>query len=80
MGKALLNDTCGTDLVEYVMLLAFLAAFSGALFVGAGDSISALWHSSNNQLATAAYSVTTSGASSSVASEPAPPANGGSGH
>jgi Flp pilus assembly pilin Flp len=65
--KLLLNDTSGQDLVEYVMLLAFLAAFSGALFVGAGASVSGLWRTSNSQLAVA--NSVTSGATNSVASD-----------
>jgi Flp pilus assembly pilin Flp len=78
MRKSFLKDTAGVDLVEYVLLLAFLAAFSGALFIGAGDSISGLWHTSNSQLATAANSVVTSGTSSGVASAPVPPPSDGS--
>jgi Flp pilus assembly pilin Flp len=76
MLKVFLNDTSAQDLVEYIMLLAFLAAFSGALFIGAGDSISSIWRSSNSQLVEA-NSIAPSNAGSSVASEPVPPPSHG---
>ena len=46
-------DEKGQDLIEYTLLLAFVALASGALFLGAGGSINGIWTSSNNQLAQA---------------------------
>jgi Flp pilus assembly pilin Flp len=43
----------GQDLIEYTLLLAFVALASAALFMGAGGSISGIWTTSNSQLAAA---------------------------
>jgi Flp pilus assembly pilin Flp len=48
-----LMDEGGQDLIEYTLLMAFVALASGALFLGAGGSVSGIWSSSNNQLAQA---------------------------
>ena len=34
------NDEQGQDLIEYTLLLAFVALASAALFIGAGGSVS----------------------------------------
>ena len=49
----LLNDEQGQDLIEYTLVLAFVALASAALFLGAGGSIVGIWSTSNNQLAQA---------------------------
>jgi Flp pilus assembly pilin Flp len=49
----LLNDDAGQDLIEYTLLMAFVALASAALFIGAGGSISGIWTSSNSQLVAA---------------------------
>jgi Flp pilus assembly pilin Flp len=49
----LLNDEQGQDLIEYTLVLAFMALASAALFLGAGGSIGGIWSTSNNQLAQA---------------------------
>ncbi|MGA2114293.1 MAG: Flp family type IVb pilin [Bryobacteraceae bacterium] len=50
------NDEQGQDLIEYTLLLAFVALASAALFIGAGGSVSKIWTSANAQLAAAATS------------------------
>jgi Flp pilus assembly pilin Flp len=47
------NDDQGQDLIEYTLLMAFVALASAALFLGAGGSISSIWSTSNSQLAAA---------------------------
>ena len=43
----------GQDLVEYTLLLAFVALASAALFIGAGVSINSIWTKANTALASA---------------------------
>jgi len=45
-----LNDDQGQDLIEYTLLMAFVALASAALFLGAGGSIKGIWTTSNSQL------------------------------
>jgi Flp pilus assembly pilin Flp len=40
----------GQDLVEYTLLLAFVALASAALFIGAGGSVSGIWQTANSRL------------------------------
>ena len=47
------KDESGQDLIEYTLLMAFVALASAALFIGAGGSISGIWTASNSQLTTA---------------------------
>jgi Flp pilus assembly pilin Flp len=47
------NDEHGQDLIEYTLLMAFVALASAALFLGAGTSIKGIWTTTNTQLATA---------------------------
>ena len=49
----LLKDEQGQDLIEYTLLMAFVALASAALFLGAGGSIKGIWSTSNSQLAAA---------------------------
>ncbi|MGO9254825.1 MAG: Flp family type IVb pilin [Bryobacteraceae bacterium] len=56
MGKLLhhlLVDDHGQDLIEYTLLMAFVALGSAALFMGAGRDISGIWRTSNSQLVAA---------------------------
>jgi Flp pilus assembly pilin Flp len=46
-------DEQGQDLIEYTLLMAFVALASAGLFLGAGGSIKGIWSVSNNQLAQA---------------------------
>jgi Flp pilus assembly pilin Flp len=48
------KDEQGQDLIEYTLLMAFVALASAVLFLGAGDSIKNIWKITNNQLANAA--------------------------
>jgi Flp pilus assembly pilin Flp len=47
------NDEQGQDLIEYTLLMAFVALASAALFLGAGGSIKGIWSTSNSQLVAA---------------------------
>ena len=46
-------DEQGQDLIEYTLLMAFVALASAGLFLGAGGSVKGIWSASNNQLAQA---------------------------
>jgi Flp pilus assembly pilin Flp len=48
-----LRDEQGQDLIEYTLLLAFVALSSAALFIGSGESISGIWNVANSQLVVA---------------------------
>ena len=48
-----LRDEQGQDLIEYTLLLAFVALASAALFIGAGNSVKGIWTATNNQLSAA---------------------------
>lgn len=48
--RNLWNDEQGQDLIEYTLLMAFVALASAALFIGAGGSIKGIWSSSASQL------------------------------
>jgi Flp pilus assembly pilin Flp len=43
----------GQDLIEYTLLMAFVALASAALFLGAGGSITGIWSQSATNLASA---------------------------
>jgi Flp pilus assembly pilin Flp len=51
--KTLWIDEGGQDLIEYTLLLAFVALASAALFLGAGNSIIGIWTTTNAQLSAA---------------------------
>lgn len=48
-----MREESGQDLIEYTLLLAFVALASAALFVQAGTSISSIWTKANSRLADA---------------------------
>ena len=48
-----LRDEQGQDLVEYTLLLAFVALASAALFINAGSNIAGIWNVANSRLTTA---------------------------
>lgn len=50
------KDEQGQDLIEYTLLMAFIALLSAAIFVNAGKSISGIWGVASNQLSNAAAS------------------------
>ena len=47
------NDEQGQDLIEYTLLMAFVALASAALFLGSGKSIAGIWSTTNSQLTAA---------------------------
>jgi Flp pilus assembly pilin Flp len=51
--KSFWQEEQGQDLIEYTLLMAFVALASAALFLGAGGSIKGIWNASNSQLAAA---------------------------
>jgi pilus assembly protein Flp/PilA len=48
------KDEQGQDLIEYTLLMAFIALASAAIFVNAGTSVNKIWNSASTQLANAA--------------------------
>jgi Flp pilus assembly pilin Flp len=51
--KAILKDDGGQDLIEYTLLMAFVALASSALLIGAGVSVNGILTVTNAQLAVA---------------------------
>jgi Flp pilus assembly pilin Flp len=49
-----LKEEEGQDLIEYTLLMAFIALASAAIFVNAGKSVSSIWIQASNQLSNAA--------------------------
>jgi Flp pilus assembly pilin Flp len=49
-----LRDEQGQDLIEYTLLMAFIALASAAIFISAGGSLSSIWGGASNQLSNAA--------------------------
>jgi Flp pilus assembly pilin Flp len=49
-----LREESGQDLIEYTLLMAFIALASAAIFIGAGGSISTIWTSASTNLGSAA--------------------------
>jgi len=47
------KDEQGQDLIEYTLLMAFIALASAAIFVNAGKSISGIWGNASTQLSLA---------------------------
>jgi len=56
--RRLWSEDRGQDLIEYTLLLAFVAIASAGLFIGAGHSVKSIWTTTNSQLAAAAASAT----------------------
>ena len=51
--RNLWNEEQGQDLIEYSLLMAFVALASGTLFLSAGRSVKGIWSASNSQLTAA---------------------------
>ena len=47
------QEESGQDLIEYTLLMAFVALASASLFVSAGTSISGIWGTASSQLVAA---------------------------
>ena len=54
--KNFVQDESGQDLIEYTLLLAFIALASASLFLSAGNSVATIWAAGSNQLSNAAVS------------------------
>ncbi len=54
--RNLRNDDQGQDLIEYTLLMAFVALASAALFISSGTSVKSIWGITSNQLSQAASS------------------------
>src|SRR5579862_6350804 len=52
--RNLWQDDQGQDLIEYTLLMAFVALASAALFISSGTSISKIWSTTNTNLSQAA--------------------------
>ena len=52
--KNFLKDDQGQDLIEYTLLLAFVALASAALFISAGGAVNQVWNIANSKLNQAA--------------------------
>jgi Flp pilus assembly pilin Flp len=44
------NEEEGQDLIEYTLLMAFVALASAALFIGSGKNVKGIWSTTNSQL------------------------------
>jgi Flp pilus assembly pilin Flp len=58
--RNLWNDDQGQDLIEYTLLMAFVALASAAIFISSGSSVSKIWSTTNSQLSAAAASAAAS--------------------
>ena len=47
------SDEQGQDLIEYTLLMSFVALASAALFIGGGGSVKGIWTASNSRLTAA---------------------------
>jgi Flp pilus assembly pilin Flp len=52
--KTFLDEDRAQDLVEYTLLVAFVALTTAGLFIGSGANVSQTWSSANSVLTTAA--------------------------
>jgi Flp pilus assembly pilin Flp len=48
--KKLWQQESGQDLIEYTLLMAFIALASASLFVSAGTSVQGIWSTASSQL------------------------------
>ena len=51
--KSFFLEESGQDLIEYTLLLAFVALVSAAIFITAGQSAAGVWTVANQQLSNA---------------------------
>jgi Flp pilus assembly pilin Flp len=49
-----LKEEQGQDMIEYTLLLAFIALAGATLFIGMGTNVSSIWTVVNSRLASAA--------------------------
>jgi len=55
--KNFCQEESGQDLIEYTLLMAFIALASASLFLSAGGSIATIWQTGSDQLSNAATAV-----------------------
>ena len=48
--RRFLKDESGQDLIEYTLLMAFIALASAAIFAKAGSSVNGIWGTANTTL------------------------------
>jgi len=48
-----IKDEQGQDLIEYTLLMAFIALASAAIFINAGSSVNSIWLKASTQLSNA---------------------------
>jgi Flp pilus assembly pilin Flp len=48
-----MRDESGQDLVEYSLLIAFVALAGAAAFIGMSANVNSIWSAANNRLAAA---------------------------
>ncbi len=58
MMRNFLRDEQGQDLIEYTLLLAFVALASAGLFLTAGGSIAGIWGKAQTKLTAADTAIT----------------------
>ena len=51
--KRFLQEESGQDLIEYTLLMAFVALASASIFIGAGNNMATIWNNANATLANA---------------------------
>jgi Flp pilus assembly pilin Flp len=51
--KSFWREDEGQDLIEYALLLAFVALAAAAIFIGAGQMLSGIWSTTNTVLSNA---------------------------
>jgi Flp pilus assembly pilin Flp len=52
--NSFLKDEQGQDLIEYTLLLAFVALAAAALFTNVGGSVKGIWGTASTQMSNAA--------------------------
>jgi Flp pilus assembly pilin Flp len=53
MATQFIRDESGQDMVEYTLLLAFIALVGAAVFIGMGETSSSIWTIVNSRMANA---------------------------
>ena len=56
--KRFAREEAGQDIVEYTLLLAFVALATAALFINATGSISGIWNIASSEVSVASLSAT----------------------
>ena len=51
--RSILRDESGQDLIEYTLLLAFLALVAAGVFIASGNAVKGIWGTSSTTLGSA---------------------------